>query len=151
MFRILFHCSFAVSNRLSQVTQNSPSLTKCLYLLRCKLTVLSFVNLITQIIKKCTGRSIGDLNDILKYILPMVLTDMEEDEIMELAMIAIPMLTDLKLESNQCPAEGTYWGEIVNLFGYDSGVIKCNVFANKQRLMAIAEEGKSVSELDTAE
>ena len=108
-------------------------------------------NLITQIIKKCTGRSIGDLNDILKYILPMVLTDMEEDEIMELAMIAIPMLTDLKLESNQCPAEGTYWGEIVNLFGYDSGVIKCNVFANKQRLMAIAEEGKSVSELDTAE
>ena len=108
-------------------------------------------NLITQIISKCVGRSLTDLNDILKYILPMVLTDMNEDEIMELAMIAIPMLTDLKLESNQCPAEGTYWGDIVNLFGYDSGVLKCNVFANKERLMAIAEEGKSVAELDAAE
>ena len=108
-------------------------------------------NLITQIISKCAGRSVKDLNDILKYILPMVLTDMDEDEIMEMAMIAIPMLTDLKIESNQCPAEGTYWGEIVNLFGYDSGVIKCNVFANKERLMAIAEEGKSVTELDAAE
>ena len=108
-------------------------------------------NLITQIISKCAGRSVKDLNDILKYILPMVLTDMDEDEIMEMAMIAIPMLTDLKIESNQCPAEGTYWGEIVNLFGYDSGVLKCNVFANKERLMAIAEEGKSVSELDAAE
>ena len=105
-------------------------------------------NLISLIIKKCMSRSLTELNDILTYILPMVLTDMEEDEIMELAMIAIPMLTDLKMESNQCPAEGTYWGDIVNLFGYDSGVLKCNVQANKERLMAIAEDGISVSELD---
>lgn len=106
--------------------------------------------LITQILKQCMGKSITELNDILTYILPMVLTDMNEDEIMEVAMIAIGMLKDLKIESNQCPAPGTYWGEVVNLFGYDSGVIKCNVFANKERLMAIAEEGISVSELDAA-
>ena len=97
------------------------------------------------------SKSLTELNDILTYILPMVLTDMNEEEIMDVAMIAIGMLKDLKIESNQCPAPGTYWGEVINLFGYDSGVIKCNVFANKERLMAIAEEGISVSELDAAQ
>ena len=73
-----------------------------------------------------------------------------KEELGDLLLQVVPMLTDLKIESNMCPAPGTYWGEVVNLFGYDSGVIKCNVFANKERLMAIAEEGISVSELDAA-
>ena len=107
-------------------------------------------NMITQIIKQCTSMSISELNDILKYILPMILTDMTEEEIMDMAMIGIGMLKDLKIESNMCPAPGTYWGEIVNIGGYDSGVLKCNVYANKVRLMAIAEEGISVAELDAA-
>lgn len=68
-------------------------------------------NLITQIIQKLVGKSWTELNEILEYILPMVLTDMNEDEIIELAMIGVPMLMDLKIESNQCPAEGTYWGD----------------------------------------
>ena len=106
--------------------------------------------LITQIIKQCMSMSLSELNDVLTYILPMILTDMNEEEIMDLAMIAIGMLTDLKIESNMCPAPGTYWGDIVNIGGYDSGVIKCNVFANKERLMAIAENGMSVAELDAA-
>lgn len=103
---------------------------------------------ITSIIKQCMSKSVTELNDLLKEILPMILTDMTEEEIMDLSMIAIGMLKDLKIESNQCPAPGTYWGEIVNIGGYDSGVLKCNLYANKERLMAIAEEGKSVSELD---
>lgn len=96
-------------------------------------------NLITQIIKKCTTMSLSDLNNLLKSVLPMILTDMTEEEILEMTKIAISMLTNLKIESAQCPAEGTYWGDIVQIGGYDAGVIKCDVEKNKEILMALAE------------
>ena len=103
-------------------------------------------NLITQLIKKCMSLNLKELDSILKYMLPMILTDMTEDEILELVKVAIPMLPKLTIESNQCPAEGTYKGIIVNIGGYDSGVLEVNTYRNKQILTAIAEEGKSLEE-----
>ena len=102
--------------------------------------------LITQIIKKCTSMSLRELNNMLKSVLPSILTDMSEDEILELSKIAIGMLKNLKIESNQCPADGTYRGTIVQIYGQDAGVLEPNVYLNKTMLMAIAEEGKTVEE-----
>lgn len=102
--------------------------------------------LITQIIKKCTSMSLRELNNMLKSVLPSILTDMSEEEILELSKIAIGMLKDLKIESNQCPADGTYRGTIVQIYGQDAGVLEPNIYKNKTMLMAIAEEGKSVQE-----
>lgn len=103
-------------------------------------------NLITQIIKQCTEMSLKDLNDLVREVVPMILTDMNEEEILELTKICIGMLRDLKIESNQCPAEGTYGGKIVQIYGVDSGVIVPNLVKNKTIMMAIAEEGKSLEE-----
>lgn len=103
-------------------------------------------NLITQIIKQCTDMSLKELNDLVREVVPMVLTDMSEEEILELAKIGIGMLRNLKIESNQCPAEGTYGGKIVQIYGVDSGVLVPNLVKNKTIMMAIAEEGKSLEE-----
>lgn len=102
--------------------------------------------LITQMIKQLMSLNLKEMDELLKYMLPMILTDMSEDEILELVKIAVPMLPKLTIESNQCPAEGTYKGIIVQIDGYDSGVLQTNTYANKLVLTAIAEEGKSVAE-----
>lgn len=102
--------------------------------------------LITQIIKQCTSMSLKELDKLVREAIPMVLTDMNEEEILELTKIAIGMLKNLKIESNQCPADGTYRGTVVQLYGQDAGVLELNLNKNKQMMMAIAEEGKSVKE-----
>lgn len=103
-------------------------------------------NLITQIIKQCTEMSLKDLNKLVREVVPMILTDMSEEEILELAKIGIGMLRDLKIESNQCPAEGTYGGKIVQIYGQDAGVIVPNLVKNQTIMTAIAEDGKSLDE-----
>ncbi len=102
--------------------------------------------MIIQIIKQCTSMSMTELDELLKYILPMVLTDMSDEEIMDLAMMAISMLPSLKIVSNQCPAEGTYWGEMVKIDGIESGVLRCNTYSNMEILTAIAERGEPLPE-----
>ena len=102
--------------------------------------------LITEIIKKCTSMSLKDLNNLIRDAMPMILTDMTEEEMLEVAKIGIGMLKNLKIESNQCPAEGTYSGKIVQLYGMDAGVLEPNLYKNRKLMMAIAEEGKSLEE-----
>ncbi len=97
-------------------------------------------HLITQLVKKCMTIDAAQLNNMLKTVLPMIITDMSNEDITTYVMELLPLLPELKFESVQIPAEETYWGEIVNIGGYDSGVIKCNVKKNKELLMSIAEE-----------
>ncbi len=104
--------------------------------------------MITQIIKQCMDMSLSEMDELLKYILPRILTDMTDDEIMEMAKIAFEMLPKLQIVSNQCPSPGTYWGEMVDIGGYQSGVLRCNVTANKEILMAIAERGEPLPETE---
>lgn len=102
--------------------------------------------LITQMIKQIMSLSLSEIDDLLKYILPMILTDMPEDVILEMVKIAVPMLPKLTIEGNQCPYGDTYKGIIVNIGGYDAGVMDVNTYANKIILTAIAEDGKSLEE-----
>ena len=96
-------------------------------------------NLIIQILKQVTSMSISDIDKLIKEILPMVLTDMEDSEITRLMVELLPLLPELKIVSNQCPAEGTYHGEMVQIGGMDAAVLKCDVAANRKLLMEICE------------
>ena len=51
----------------------------------------------------------------------------------------LPMLDELKLETQQIPAEGTYTGKIVTISGVESGVLVPDLEKNREILMAIAE------------
>ena len=102
--------------------------------------------LITQMIKQCTEMSVNELINLLETVLPMVLTDMSQEEMVELSKIGIGMLPGLKIESNQCPADGTYGGEIIELYGQPASVLVPNLYKNQIIMKAIAEEGKTVEE-----
>ena len=54
-----------------------------------------------------------------------------------------PYLYDLQLVSYQIPAEGTYWGEMVELPDGVGGVLKIDFAKNKQVVAAI-QNGEEV-------
>ena len=64
---------------------------------------------------------------------------MEDSDITRLMVELLPLLLELKIESNQIPAEGTYHGEWVQIGGMDAAVLKCDVGANRKLLMEICE------------
>ena len=95
--------------------------------------------LITNLLNKCRSMSITDLHNILKEILPLVITDMTNEEITQCALELLPMLVDLKIVSNQVPAEGTYWFDMIDIIGVESSVIICDLEENTRLLAEIAE------------
>lgn len=95
--------------------------------------------LITQLLNKCKTMSISDLHNVLKEILPLVITDMTNEEITQCALELLPMLVDLKIVSNQVPAEGTYWFDMIDIIGVESSVIICDLEENSRLLAEIAE------------
>jgi len=99
--------------------------------------------LITVLLKRCMTMSFSEINELLKTALPMVLTDMTDDEITTLMVELIPLLPELKIESLQIPAEGTYYGDTVQIGGMDAAVLKCDVEANREVLVKICEESDS--------
>ncbi len=94
---------------------------------------------INAVVSKCRTMSIVDLHNLLTELLPMVLTDMPNDVILTYAAELLPSIASIKLESMQIPAEGTYHGEMVEIYDVSSGVLIADVEANKQMLMAVAE------------
>lgn len=95
--------------------------------------------LITNLLNKCRTMSITDLHNILKQVLPLVITDMTNEEITSCALELLPMLVDLKIVSNQCPAADTYWFDMIDIIGVPSSVIICDLDANREMMQAIAE------------
>lgn len=98
--------------------------------------------LITHLLNKCRSMSLADLHNLLKEILPLVITDMTNEEITQCALELLPMVVDLKIESNQVPAEGTYWFDMIDIIGVESSVIICDLEKNSALLAEIAEPQK---------
>ncbi len=95
--------------------------------------------LITNLLNKCRNMPLTDLHTILKQILPLVVTDMTNEQITSCALELLPMLVDLKIVSNQCPAADTYWFDMIDIIGVESSVIICDLDANRDLLQKIAE------------
>ena len=64
---------------------------------------------LNAIFDNCKTMNLLELNDLLTAVLPLVTTDMSNSEIMGYAMELFPMLADLKMTSQQIPAEDTYY------------------------------------------
>ena len=101
-------------------------------------------NLITTIIKRCMSMNLGEIDKLIKQILPMVLTNMSDEDITTLMVELLPLLPELTIQSNQCPAEGTYYGDMVQIAGMDAAVLIPDVEANREMLMAICEENEEI-------
>lgn len=74
------------------------------------------------------------INDMFKQILPMIVTDMSNEEITNYAFEFIPMLSGLTLQSQTIPFENTWWGTDLDPDGVHNYVIDCDLMKNGQIL-----------------
>lgn len=91
-------------------------------------------NLIMELLKKCLKLSISELNNMLQEVLPLVTTDMTNEEITAYALEFIPMLSELEVKSQSVPFEGTWWSVDQGTEEQPDYVIDCNLEKNKKLL-----------------
>lgn len=89
---------------------------------------------ITQLFNRAKNNNIITLNNCLKYVLPMITTDMSNEEITNLAFEILPMLKDMKINAQTIPFEGTWWGTDLDPNGVHNYVIDANLWNNGKML-----------------
>ena len=92
---------------------------------------------LTQVIDKAAKMSPLELNKLIDVVLSEIITNISTDDMRTYITELTPYLVGLKLTSHQCPAEGTYWGEMVDLPDGPGGVLKIDFEKNKQIMAAI--------------
>ena len=102
---------------------------------------------INAVLKKVRAMSLSEINDMLTSILPLIVTNMTNEEITTCIVELLPLVMDLTVVSNQCPAEGTYTGQMVEIYGNMSGVLVPDLQANRALLTAITEADQLETEV----
>lgn len=95
--------------------------------------------MIQSILNRVKDKGFSKLQELANEVLPSITTNMTNDEITTCIWEILPLLPELTVESGTCPAEGTYWGEIIDLFGTQSSVLKFDAGQNKKLMTAITE------------
>ena len=90
---------------------------------------------ITALVNKCRDLNLAEIHKAAEYVLPCIITDMTNDEITGYILQLLPMLKDMELRSLTCPVENetlphSMWGNVIDLYGYESSVIECNTKLN---------------------
>ena len=94
---------------------------------------------VAAVTEKLRKMDFMQLHSLITDILPMIYTDMTNREILSCALKLLPMAADLKIESQQIPADGTYENARVEIGGYSAAVLVPDLEKNKQILMEICE------------
>lgn len=94
---------------------------------------------ITSLLDKLRNVGWLELQSAANYILPMVITDMSNEQITSYLWEFIPMLKDLKIQTLTCPVDNdtlpnSCWGKTLDLYGYPSSVVECNTRLNGEYL-----------------
>lgn len=95
---------------------------------------------VDQVLSKCKSMNLLQLNSMIDEVLSMIVTNISTDDMKVYIKELLPYIFDLELVQNQCPAEGTYWGEMVDLPDGRSGVLKIDFNQNRKLLMDICGE-----------
>ena len=98
---------------------------------------------LASMLNKATKMSPLELNDLIDLVLSKIITNISTDDMKMYIKELTPYLYDLQLVSYQIPAEGTYWGEMVELPDGVGGVLKIDFAKNKQVVAAI-QNGEEV-------
>ena len=106
---------------------------------------------ITSILNKCRELSLMDLYRMAMEVLPLIITDMTNADITNYVWEFLPMLKELQLQSVTIPADnetlpGSMWYKTIDLYGYPSDVVQCNVKLNRNYLLALllGKEGEKI-------
>lgn len=90
--------------------------------------------IITQLIDRLRGMKIMQIHDLFKQILPNIVTDMTNEEITNYAFELIPMIADIKIQSQTMPFENTWWSTDLDPDGVHNYVIDCDLTKNGKLL-----------------
>ena len=94
------------------------------------------------VIDKCRSMSFMEMHRLMTELLPDVLTDMTNDEILTCAAELLPYVADITVVSQQIPAEGTFSSKMIDIYDIPSAVLVPDVKKNREILMAICEESE---------
>lgn len=63
---------------------------------------------LTALLDACSGKSVGELYDMLKELMPLMATDMKDNELVSFAVDAFSIVSDIEIETMRIPADGTF-------------------------------------------
>lgn len=95
--------------------------------------------LIASVFNSLKKKSFAEIQEIVEKVLPMVTTNMTNDDILTCLWELAPLMLDLKIETGTCPVKGTYKGEIIDLFGAPASVLTFDKGQNIKYMQAITE------------
>lgn len=85
--------------------------------------------------EKCKGMSLTQLKGLMEKALPMITTDMTNRQILDYLTQIVPMLGNMKVSTQQIPAEGTYRYAFIQ----DMSVLLPDLEKNREILKKIVE------------
>lgn len=94
---------------------------------------------IMALMEKIAATDLKDTLQLMEDILPYIVTDMTDADITRCIFEILPILSEMKIETGTCPAQSTYWGEIMAVGGYDSAVIRYDEEENRRLMTALTE------------
>ena len=97
---------------------------------------------ISSLLEKCRDLSLIELHRMASAVFPYIITDMTNEEITNYVWEFLPMVKDLQLASVTIPVDnetlpGSMWHKTIDLYGYPSDVVQCNVKLNRNYLLAL--------------
>ena len=99
--------------------------------------------LITALIEKLATKmkyeGFSTLQQLAEEILPTITTNMTNEQITTCIWEILPLLPEMTIETGTCPVETTYWGEIIDIGGVPSSVLKFYPEQNARLMMPITE------------
>lgn len=69
---------------------------------------------LTALLDACSGKSVGELYDMLKELMPLMATDMKDNELVSFSLDAFSIISDIEIKTLRIPADGTYRDASIN-------------------------------------
>ena len=106
---------------------------------------------ITSLLNKCRDLNLMELYRMATEVFPLIVTDMTNEDITNYVWEFLPMVRELQLQSVTIPVDnetlpGSMWYKTIDLYGYPSNVVQCNVKLNRNYLLALllGKEGEKI-------
>ena len=89
---------------------------------------------ITSMLWELTQMNIFEINKMFTTLLPSIVTDMTNEEITNYALEFIPMIKDIKIQSQRIPFDGTYSSKMFEIEGQQDYQLVCDAKKNGEML-----------------
>jgi len=104
---------------------------------------------ITSMLWQLTHMNIFEINKMFTTLLPSIVTDMTNEQITNYALEFIPMIKDIKIQSQRIPFDGTYSSKMFEIDGQQDYQLVCDTKKNGEMLQeSLGMAGVSVADID---